>query len=64
MTTDWLKAAQRTTDPRARTRFLRNHKADQIKDAIAGCELCPVSLTRTNTVPFDNNKSRPVVLIG
>jgi DNA polymerase len=60
----WLKAAQRATTPAARRRFTRKHKALNIRNEMAGCENCELHKQRTQTVPFDNDRPRPIAFVG
>ena len=60
----WLKAAQRATTPVARRRFTRKSKALKIRNEIASCQNCPLHVTRTNTVPFDNDTPVPIAFVG
>jgi len=60
----WSKAAQRATTPAARRRFTRRHQALKLREKIAACGNCPLSATRLNTVPFDNDKPNPVAFVG
>lgn len=60
----WLKAAQRATTPKDRRKFTRKSTALKIRNEIAGCENCALHKTRTKTVPFDNDKPRPIAFVG
>jgi len=60
----WLRAAQRATTPASRRRFTRKHRALKIRNQIAGCEGCELHKRRTQTVPFDNDRPRPLAFVG
>ena len=62
--TDYLKAAQKTTDPATRRKFLRLHKEAKIRTTIQSCTACPLSDTRTNAVPWSGPTTAPIALVG
>ena len=64
MNDKWILAAQRAKTPSSRRKFIRLHKALKLTSEIAGCENCPLHVTRTNTVPFDNTSPVPLAFVG
>lgn len=64
MSDKWLTAAQRATTPVSRRRFTRKHKALKLRTEISTCIACPLSTTRLNAVPFDNDRPKPIAIVG
>ena len=60
----WITAATNASTPADRRKYLRKHRALQIRNEIAGCTNCALSETRINTVPFDRAKPLPIAIVG
>lgn len=60
----WLRAASKATTPQSRRKFTRRHRALKLHNEIAGCENCPLHVTRTNAVPFDNPYPTSLAIVG
>lgn len=61
---DYLKAARRARTPDQRTRLLRLHEAQRIRDQITSCTGCGLAETRTQAVPFSGSVDAKLMLVG
>lgn len=61
---DWLKAAQLAKSDESRSRFLRLHAAEYLRDTIRNCRGCILHRTRKHPVPFDGKPPKPIAVVG
>jgi len=60
----WSEAASRATTSKSRRHFTRKHQSLKIRTKIAACTACPLHMKRITTVPFDNDKPKPIAIVG